>query len=260
VTFNTNGTLLTESLSRELVDAGLSQLVLSLDGGRAETFEKVRRGAKLKLIVENMHRLRKIRDESGRGGPQILVSMVMMKENVTEIGELAELAASFGAEVLHLEPLLWQKDEVYEAFYAEHFVPEAEARPEIEKAMPRAKAAGIRLTCAYLDRSVIALGDTKLPGPVCSEPWTTVFITREGKLRPCCNSVENLGHIEGPGGALGPEGWNSPAFRRYREMLSQAAFPEACTACARNKRYRRALPIDAAMLDIPREQLPPEAR
>jgi MoaA/NifB/PqqE/SkfB family radical SAM enzyme len=144
VTFNTNGTLMTESLARELVDAGLTQVVLSLDGGRAETFEKIRRGAKLKAILENMHRLRKIRDESGRGYPQILVSMVMMKESVAEIGELAELSASIGAEVLHLEPLLWQKDDAYEAFYAEHFVPEAEARVEIEKALreprPRASA------------------------------------------------------------------------------------------------------------------------
>jgi MoaA/NifB/PqqE/SkfB family radical SAM enzyme len=260
VTFNTNGTLIDETLAQELVDARLSQMVLSLDGGRAETFEKVRRGAKLSAIVENMHRIVRIRDASGQHSPEIMVAMVMLKENVDEIGELAELSASFGARVLHLEPLLWQRDPAYEAYYAEHFVPEEQARVAIKKAMRRASAAGVTLTCCYLDRRTIALGDAALPGPACSEPWTTVFMTREGKLRPCCNAVENLGDVNAPGGALGPGAWNSPDFKRYREMLLRSAFPEACTACARNKRYRRVLPIDASMLGIAPEELPREAR
>jgi len=59
----TNGTLLDERWCRWLLDAGLTRLTLSVDGGPA-THERIR-GVPLAPLRENLARLRRLRDERG---------------------------------------------------------------------------------------------------------------------------------------------------------------------------------------------------
>lgn len=65
VNMSTNGTLLTEKLARELVDAGPDMLNISADAGDAATFAKTRDGADLERVVDGVRRLRTLRDEQG---------------------------------------------------------------------------------------------------------------------------------------------------------------------------------------------------
>ena len=50
----TNGTLLTEDLSRQLIEAGLDVLWVSLDGATPESYADVRLGAALPQVLENL--------------------------------------------------------------------------------------------------------------------------------------------------------------------------------------------------------------
>ena len=54
VLFNTNGTLLTERKGRELIDAGLDELRVSLDAAEAQTFKVVRGKDMFDRIVRNV--------------------------------------------------------------------------------------------------------------------------------------------------------------------------------------------------------------
>ena len=253
VTFNSNGTLLDESVAEELVTAGLSQMVLSLDGATAETFEGIRRGASFESVIDNVSRLTDLRDRSGALGPELLVSMVLMRQNAHELDAMVDLAASLGARLLHVEPLLWQDDPDYGAFYDRSMVPRAEATERLRALQSRVEARGIGLTSPLLDRARVAVGEPGGPGPVCTEPWTTLFITREGRLRPCCNSTVDLG-------GLGNGGWNAHGFREYRRAFAKGNLPDGCGSCARNGRFRRVLGIDAPLVGIPTHRVPEEAR
>lgn len=80
VYFNTNATLLTEALVHQLIEAGLDRISVSFESITKEAYEIYRAGAKYERVIENVHRLRKIRDARGLGYPQIRVQTVMLPE------------------------------------------------------------------------------------------------------------------------------------------------------------------------------------
>ena len=94
VMFNTNGVLLTEKTSEELIDAGLDKIFISFDSPFKERYEKIRVGAKFDKVVENVKTLVKMRSEKKTLSPLIRVSMVVMKENKDEVLDYIKLWSS----------------------------------------------------------------------------------------------------------------------------------------------------------------------
>ncbi|MCK4821817.1 radical SAM protein, partial [bacterium] len=58
---STNGLLLTDSLTKELIEAGLTRIQISIDAFTNETYDKVRPGGDLGKVVENVERMIKIK-------------------------------------------------------------------------------------------------------------------------------------------------------------------------------------------------------
>jgi len=93
----TNGTTLTERKTRELIDAGLDILWVSLDGATPEGFADVRLGAELPVILENLRRLFKMRGPGHFPKPEIGVAFVAMKRNINDLPKIIKLGHTFGA-------------------------------------------------------------------------------------------------------------------------------------------------------------------
>ena len=93
----TNGTILTEKKSQQLIDAGLDVLWVSLDGATPDSFADVRMGAELPAIIENLKRLFKMRKGGHFPRPEIGVAFVAMKRNIADLPRLIELGHTFGA-------------------------------------------------------------------------------------------------------------------------------------------------------------------
>ena len=93
----TNGTILTEKKSRELIDAGLDVLWVSIDGATPESFTDVRMGAELPLILENLRRLFKMRKGGHFPQPEIGVAFVAMKRNINDLPKIIKMGHTFGA-------------------------------------------------------------------------------------------------------------------------------------------------------------------
>ncbi len=114
----TNGTILTEKKSRELIDAELDVLWVSLDGATPEGFGDVRLGAELPLILENLRRLFKMRSGGHFPKPEIGVAFVAMKRNINDLPKLIQMGHTFGAKyysVSNLQPATpeMQEDRLY---------------------------------------------------------------------------------------------------------------------------------------------------
>ncbi len=103
----TNGTTLTEEISRELIEAGLDLLWVSIDGGSPETFADVRIGANLPQVIENLKRFSRMRPAAHHPKPEIGVAFVAMKRNIADLPEVIRLGKSFKAthfSVSNLQP------------------------------------------------------------------------------------------------------------------------------------------------------------
>jgi MoaA/NifB/PqqE/SkfB family radical SAM enzyme len=114
----TNGTILTEKKSRELIDAGLDILWVSLDGATSEGFADVRLGAELPAILENLRRLFKLRGPGHFPKPEIGVAFVAMKRNINDLPKIIKMGHTFGARyysVSNLQPATaeMQADRLY---------------------------------------------------------------------------------------------------------------------------------------------------
>lgn len=84
VYFATNGLLLTKEKARELIDAGLSKIMVSLDATTKETFSLMRRSTKLGEIEENIRGLLELRRELGVDYPAVRVNFLRAKMNAHE--------------------------------------------------------------------------------------------------------------------------------------------------------------------------------
>lgn len=81
----TNATLLTRERSRALIEAGLTHILISVDGATAETYEGIRVGAKYEQVVENIHGFLAERERMGSRLPLVRMTFVKMRVNEHEV-------------------------------------------------------------------------------------------------------------------------------------------------------------------------------
>jgi len=90
-----NGTMLTEKMSRRLMDAGLDVLWVSLDGATPESYEDVRLTEALPQIEENLARFHALRLNSG-AKTELAIAFVAMRSNVGDLPALLKLGSRLG--------------------------------------------------------------------------------------------------------------------------------------------------------------------
>lgn len=79
-----NGTLLTEEMSRELIAAGLSKIMISLDATTRDTYEKMRNKNRFDEVVTNINNFLRIRKEEGVSWPLLRVNFLQTELNKHE--------------------------------------------------------------------------------------------------------------------------------------------------------------------------------
>jgi MoaA/NifB/PqqE/SkfB family radical SAM enzyme len=104
----TNGTLLDERRSRQLVDGGLDMVWVSIDGASPESYADVRLGAALPEVLANLDRLRELRESwTYFPTPEIGITFVAMKRNIADLPEVIKMGRRVGAKhfmVSHVLP------------------------------------------------------------------------------------------------------------------------------------------------------------
>ncbi len=79
VSISTNATLLDEKKSMALLDSGLTEIYLCLDGMKAETYEAIRKKADFEETKANIERFIELRRAHPGGGPRTYVQIIEME-------------------------------------------------------------------------------------------------------------------------------------------------------------------------------------
>jgi hypothetical protein len=82
--FNTNAALLDEEKCERILGSGLNSITFSVDGGSAETYERIRAGLKYEAVRSNIERYFRLRG-GPRRGPRVILQMVMNRDNRHEV-------------------------------------------------------------------------------------------------------------------------------------------------------------------------------
>jgi MoaA/NifB/PqqE/SkfB family radical SAM enzyme len=248
----TNGTILTEKKARQLIDAGLDVLWVSLDGASPESFADIRMGAELPLIMENMKRLFRMRKKGHFPRPEIGVAFVAMKRNIADLPKIIEMGHTFGARyysVSNVQPTT--PDLQDERLYARTMrdiaylpspmlpklsLPKIDFNQETQAALAEAFSSGCNVSyagnnwggandvCNFVESGTMSVAWTGEVSP-CWPLMHTHMSCLHGKPRLSRKHV--IGNVSER--SLG-DIWSDPEYLAYRERLHNFIFAP-CTFC-----------------------------
>lgn len=107
-----NAMLLTPSLAERLIDAGLDQMTVSVDGTSDEAHAAIRPGASLEAITANVRMLRRLSEKATRAPLKIGIEFVAMKRNVNQLPALREIACRLEASFILITNVLPYTEEL----------------------------------------------------------------------------------------------------------------------------------------------------
>lgn len=102
----TNGTMLTEKRSRQIIAAGLDVLWVSIDGATPESYADVRLGAHLPQLLANLGHFQKLRSGGHTPRPEIGIAFVAMARNIDDLPEVLRIGRSVGAKYFSVSNVL----------------------------------------------------------------------------------------------------------------------------------------------------------
>ena len=252
VEMTTNGTTLTERRARELIDAGLDVLWVSIDGATPESFADVRLGAELPNILANLERFTTMRKGGHFPRPELGIAFVAMKRNIHELPNVIALGKKLGAtrfsvtNVIPYTPEM-QKEVLYGralsdiSYLSSEWLPKlslpkmdvkGDAREGFLAALQSGCSvnfAGNRLsgandTCTFIEGGALAIGweGNVSPCPPLLHNQITYLKNRQRRLHRHTFGNVNARPL--------PEIWNDPHYVAYRERVMGFGFAP-CTFC-----------------------------
>lgn len=234
----TNGLALTESKSAMLIEGGLDCLSLSFDGATASTYEHIRAGSDYERVLANVRRFQDLKREIGSEKPQLIVTAVMMLENMAEWADLAHLAADLGAEEFRLLPQTYYTEFGQDDLLADH---RAEVNEALEKARTAANArriafgapAGFNLNAAVAE---LGMDPEQRACGHCYLPWMQLIVYPSGEVTPCAPMFghQSFGNLER---STFDEIFYGEAFSRLRESIRTRRYTETCAHCPAGHLY-----------------------
>ncbi len=239
VLFNTNGTLLTEKKGRELVDAGLDELRVSLDAAHRESFRLVRGKDYFDRIVRNVRAFTERQRREGPATPRVSLWLTGLKETIDQLEDFVRLAHTLGVTDVYLQRLVYfphGKGLARDSSALFERLTDTEAE-RIDAARRLAESLGLRFDASGASEPGTSLRqDDRQTWAQCRRPWTVMYFTAHGRALPCC-----IAPFSQPGYehyTLGDatrqtlrEIWNGAAYTAFRDALLSDRPPATCASC-----------------------------
>jgi MoaA/NifB/PqqE/SkfB family radical SAM enzyme len=240
-----NGTLLDEAVCNEFA-GNLTRIRISLNAATKETWKKLMRGHSFKKVCNAIALLSEIKQRIGSINPEIILVMVLNRQNIHETVKFIELASRLGVQSVQFpcfSKASMPKSEMpltdsiyYDRRNTDMWLAEAEKK---------AKEAGIKIFSRPLPfsskRQFYFHGNrTGRPYKFCRFPWQTCYVTRErnnpfkSKLDFCCFEKEKLIELEASPLTENyfKKLWNDPYIQHIRRTVNNGtAAGAACRLC-----------------------------
>lgn len=242
VSTNSNMTLMTPEKAEQAIASGLHTLHFSIDGATAAVYDRIRVGARLEQVRENVGNILDARTRLNSEFPYLRLVMVAMRQNLDEIPALVEQAVQWEVASMFVQHLAHDfQEDTLPPHYApmRDFVEDQtllnEDSQHVRRVFAHARAIadqhGLALRLPSLEPHQWPAGT---PGRVrCSWPWSGAYISYDGTAMPCCmvatpdraalgsyrrNSVKTV--------------WNGEPYQRFRDALDSSEPPSVCQSCS----------------------------
>lgn len=248
VLFNSNGIALTPKKGQALIDAGLDEYRLSMDGATRETYAHVRGVDAFEKIWRNVRAFITLQKEQNASKPAVSLWFTAMRENLHELPGLIELAGENGVPEVYLQRLVYFEQGLAHSKQALFRRSSAEELAIVRQAEEMCKERGIRFNAAGsatpMESLVRDFGERPWSG--CRRPYSLTYITSSGNVLSCCfapfghRSAKEyyeervLGNIfQEPMEAI----WHGPRYEEFRRAFESERPARHCSQCGLNWSY-----------------------
>lgn len=193
---STNVHFLTKEVSEGLVRAKLDKLIVCIDGLDQETYEDIRAGGNLEVVMKNFYTLLETRKESGARYPLVEWQFIRTDSNEHQIEEARALAAKKGVDVFTVMEDLSKR------------------RDQKNKSTSGSKKSLLDKRCPWL--------------------WFALAVQWDGSIYPCCHYARDEKNRFGQMSETSLcESWNSDPFLKSRAHFSDSSLKEdtVCYKC-----------------------------
>lgn len=237
ISFATNGTLLSSSLSSKLVETGIDKIYFSIDGASAETNDEIRLGAKLQNVVQNIKELNKQKEAKQSNIPKTGIITVSSTKNVNELVSILQLACELCAESFTINGLDPYDEEMANlTLWRERINPEFKRIFVKLKELAKKNDIDIRLPSLILQPYKFCV----LMGCVIDSNGEVYPCSSLSYERPYYYLGNELIHTRISFGNLQEnnfyEIWNSREYRSFRKKLLRGHLPDFCSKCLMQNR------------------------
>lgn len=214
---------------KRVIDADICELQVSIDGATAETYEKIRRGGRFKLVTRNCVWLNQYCHDFNRHRTRMWV--VVQKDNFSELGLFPELAADlgFGRLTYALDLTDWGQDR-WRSINGEVDVHRQFDRMVAQDLIDLGKQSGVEVTFWFIAEKFEAQDPAKL----CPWPFERLYVSSDMQIVPCC-MIANPDIYELGDARKLTEEWNGRKMVAFRRLHLQGDIPNVCLSCYKGR-------------------------
>ncbi|BCL81157.1 radical SAM protein [Ktedonobacteria bacterium brp13] len=248
VLFNSNGILLTERRGQELIDAGLDEYRLSMDGTNRESYARIRGVDAFDKIWRNVRAFIDLQKAQQATKPVVSLWFTAMHENIPELPQLVDLASNAGIPEIYLQRLVYFEEGLAQSKQSLFRRSSREEQEIVRQCEETCASRGIRFKAAGTAtplESIVRETDSR-PWSGCNRPYTLTYITSSGNVLSCCfapfghrsakeyREERVLGNIFQQSIA---EIWNGDRYNEFRRAFESDHPARHCSQCGLNWSY-----------------------
>lgn len=211
----TNGTLMTEEAGKELVDAGMDMICISIGGATRDTYKKIRGIDAFDTVVDNIRRISEYKKKTKRKKPLLSFNVVAMNSLLPELESLVNLAHEIGVEDISMPNLVVQGESINKESIWHN-------TEKSETAFQKAKNLARRLNITFIaPRLDVCKFD-------CTDIFKKTYITWDGKVLSCALERYIIGDLkESTIASI----WNSDGIMKLRKDYYEKGLEVMCQDC-----------------------------
>jgi pyrroloquinoline quinone biosynthesis protein E len=211
---------------KKLVDSGVNEIQISVDGADKETFEAIRRQSKFEQVVSNIKLINAYCDSKGVELTKMWT--VVQKGNRHQLMQLVDLAHEMGFKSMGFSlNLVDFGTDRWRDINDSVTVEKSFTRREADALMARGRELGIKVRFW----SVTQKYNTDSPAGMCPWPFERAYVASDLRIVPCC-IIGNPDVSEVGSAKEGfSQAWYGETMRDFREAHLRGDIPKVCVSC-----------------------------
>jgi len=210
---STNLTILSESAAENMINSGLDELIVSIDGASEETYQKYRVGGSFEKVIENLKLILRKKEEMKKKNPEVVWQFLIMRHNEHEIEKAKQMAKELKVRIR----LLPARADMGEEIFLSDEEKKIKYSNWLSDKFSKYRRKFFKKSCAFL--------------------YTQLIVNWNGSVSSCCGVYPekyDFGNVFLEGGAI--KVWNNQMFRRARSIVRRREIvPDIiCSNCIKN--------------------------